>query len=180
MVSHSVILTAHAFAAGAHGAINQRRKYTNEPYIVHPIEVMNLVLMVPHDLNMLAAALLHDVEEDTKVTNATIAEIFGDDVAYLVNGLTKVTKPEDGNRATRSAIERDRLAKACARIQTIKVADLISNTSSIVDHDPKFAAVYLAEKRELLDVMTLADRRLRQFAYDTLAEAYAKLEVHHE
>ena len=49
-------------------------------------------------------------------------------------------------------------------MQTIKCADLISNTSSIVQHDPKFAALYLAEKRELLEVLREADPLLRQLA----------------
>jgi hypothetical protein len=50
-------------------------------------------------------------------------------------------------------------------VQTIKCADLISNTSSIVMHDPKFAITYLAEKRALLDAMVLAHPRLREMAY---------------
>jgi guanosine-3',5'-bis(diphosphate) 3'-pyrophosphohydrolase len=65
-----------------------------------------------------------------------------------------------GNRAERKAASRARLAAAPGWVQTIKCADLISNTSSIVKHDPKFAVTYLEEKRLLLDVLTKADPRL--------------------
>lgn len=53
-------------------------------------------------------------------------------------------------------------------VQTIKVADLISNTSSIVRHDPKFAVVYLDEARQLLDVLTRADPRLLAMAREQI------------
>ena len=100
---------------------------------------------------------LHDVVEDTGVQLSTVKEIFGSDVAALVFWLTDQAKLEDGNRAHRKRHERDRLAKAPARAQTIKVADLIDNSRSILDRDPHFAKVYVPEKAALLDVLTLAD-----------------------
>lgn len=71
---------------------------------------------------------------------------------------------EKGNRKERKELSRKRLSAAPQRIQNIKVADLISNTASIVQHDPKFAMVYLEEKRLLLDVLTKADERLIRIA----------------
>ncbi len=71
---------------------------------------------------------------------------------------------EEGNRATRKCLSCERLAAAPGWVQTIKCADLISNTSSIVLHDPDFAKVYSREKRELLAVLTKADRRLWDIA----------------
>jgi hypothetical protein len=65
-----------------------------------------------------------------------------------------------GNRAERKVREKDRLAKISADAQTIKVADLIDNTKSIVERDPGFAKVYLKEKAAVLAVMTKADPRL--------------------
>ena len=59
---------ALAFARRAHESIDHRRKYTDEPYIVHPIAVAELVKSVPHTPEMVAAAYLHDVVEDTPVT----------------------------------------------------------------------------------------------------------------
>jgi (p)ppGpp synthase/HD superfamily hydrolase len=108
----------------------------------------------------LAAAWLHDVVEDTGVTNEVIRVEFGDEVAELVGWLTDVSRPEQGNRAVRKAIDRAHSAMAPADAQTIKLADLISNTRSIVAHDEKFAKTYLEEKRLLLEVMIKGDAAL--------------------
>ena len=138
-----------------------RSKYTNEPYIVHPAEVFAIVSTVDGATEeMMAAAWLHDVVEDTGVTNEVIREMFGDKVAELVGWLTDVSRPEQGNRATRKAIDRAHSAMAPAEAQTIKLADLISNTRSIMVHDEKFAKTYLEEKRLLLEVMNKGDARL--------------------
>ena len=158
----SIVDRALAFATIAHG--EQKRKYSGEPYIVHPIEVMEIVKTVPHDEAMLAAALLHDVVEDTEVTLAEIHQAFGEDVASLVDDLTDVSKPEDGNRKLRKALDREHSANSSARAQTVKLADLISNSSDILENDPKFARVYLAEKELLLEVLTQGDPTLHEKA----------------
>ena len=85
---------------------------------------------------------------------------FGIDIATMVNWLTDVSRPEDGNRARRKAIDREHTARAPAEVQTIKLADLISNSRSIMQHDPEFARVYLEEKRLLLEVLTRGDAEL--------------------
>ncbi len=151
---------ARIFATAAHAAVGQTRKYTGEPYVVHPIEVSEIVASVGGTDAMVAAALLHDVLEDTGVTFDVLEAEFGSEVAELVLWLTDVSKPEDGNRSTRKALDRQHSAAAPAEAQTIKVADLISNTRSIVAHDPDFARVYLKEKRMLLEVLTKADSTL--------------------
>ena len=155
---------AKVFATAAHAAVGQTRKYTGEPYVVHPMEVASLVESVGGTEAMVAAALLHDVLEDTGVTVDVLEEQFGSEVADLVLWLTDVSKPNDGNRSTRKALDRQHSAAAPAAAQTVKVADLISNTRSIVAHDPDFAKVYLAEKRLLLDVLTRADPTLLTMA----------------
>jgi (p)ppGpp synthase/HD superfamily hydrolase len=155
-----VVERARVFATAAHAAVAQLRKYTNEPYIVHPAEVVSIVRTVPHTPAMLAAAYLHDVVEDTGVTLETVRAEFGDEVADLVGWLTDVSRPDHGNRAARKAVDRAHTAAAPAAAQTVKVADIISNTRSIMEHDEKFAVTYLAEKRLLLDVMTRADSTL--------------------
>jgi (p)ppGpp synthase/HD superfamily hydrolase len=151
---------ARIFATAAHAAVGQTRKYTGEPYVVHPIEVSEIVASVGGTDAMVAAALLHDVLEDTGVTFDVLEAEFGSEVAELVLWLTDVSKPEDGNRSTRKALDRQHSAAAPAEAQTIKVADLISNTRSIVAHDPGFAKLYLEEKRMLLEVLTKADPTL--------------------
>ena len=146
----------------AHG--DQKRKYTNDPYIVHPIAVSEIVKTVAHTDEMVAAALLHDVVEDTPVTIDEIKTKFGSKVAELVGWLTDISRPEDGNRKTRKAIDRDHSARAPADAQTIKVADLIHNTQSIEKHDPHFYKVYKEEKIKLLSVLTEADQTLVRIA----------------
>ena len=78
------------FAKTAHESIDQRRKYTNEPYIVHPAKVAEIVSNVTDDENMICAAWLHDVVEDTPVTLADVRDKFGDDVAHLVLSLIHI------------------------------------------------------------------------------------------
>ena len=150
------------FATMAHG--DQKRKYTGEPYIVHPIAVSEIVKTVPHTDEMIAAALLHDVVEDTPVTIQEIETKFGSKVAELVGWLTDTSRPEDGNRKTRKSIDRLHSADAPAEAQTIKLADLIHNTESIEKHDPSFYKVYKQEKIALLDVLTKGDITLRKIA----------------
>jgi guanosine-3',5'-bis(diphosphate) 3'-pyrophosphohydrolase len=155
---------ARLFATAAHAAVGQLRKYTHEPYIVHPAEVAKIVRSVPHTDEMLAAAWLHDTVEDTGVSIELIRAEFGSEVSDLVGWLTDVSRPDHGNRAARKAIDRAHTAAAPAEAQTVKLADLISNTRSIVAHDPKFAETYLAEKRLLLEVMHRGDATLMQIA----------------
>lgn len=152
---------AAEFAKTAHESINQRRKYSDEPYIVHPKEVARLVASVTDDENMICAAWLHDVVEDTPVTLSEIQSEFGDDIAHLVDGLTDVARPEDGNRATRLSIDRDHTAGTDARTKTIKLADLIANLNGIVDQNPSFARKYLGEKELLLTVLGEGNDQLR-------------------
>jgi guanosine-3',5'-bis(diphosphate) 3'-pyrophosphohydrolase len=159
---------ARLFATAAHAAVGQLRKYTHEPYIVHPAEVAKIVRSVPHTDSMLAAAWLHDTVEDTGVSIELIRAEFGSEVSDLVGWLTDVSRPDHGNRAARKAVDRAHTAAAPAEAQTVKLADLISNTRSIVAHDPKFAETYLAEKRLLLEVMTKGDPTLMKIAREQI------------
>ena len=155
---------ALVFATAAHAAVGQLRKYTHEPYIVHPIEVAEIVRSVAGSDAQIAAALMHDVVEDTGVTLELVRKEFGDEVADLVGWLTDVSRPDHGNRAARKAVDRAHSAAAPAAAQTVKLADLISNTRSILEHDQKFAKTYLEEKRLLLEVMTKGDSTLMAIA----------------
>jgi len=156
-----IVRKAQVYAMAAHAAVGQKRKYTGEPYIVHPAEVAKIVAGVPGSTpDMVAAAWLHDVVEDTGCTYTDIHMAFGADIAALVSWLTDVSQPHDGNRAVRKAIDREHTARAPAEAQTIKLADLISNSRSIMAHDPAFARTYLEEKRLLLAVMTRGDAGL--------------------
>jgi (p)ppGpp synthase/HD superfamily hydrolase len=157
-----IIEKAEQFAVQAHGP--QKRKYSGEPYIVHPIEVSQIVRTVPHTNAMVAAAILHDVIEDTEATYDDVVVNFGVVIADLVNELTDVSKPEDGNRAVRKALDRAHLAKASADAQTIKLADVISNSKDIKENDPSFAKVYIPEMKALLEVLDKGDSELMKQA----------------
>ncbi len=156
-----IVRKAQVYAMAAHAAVGQKRKYTGEPYIVHPAEVASIVARVPGATeDMVAAAWLHDVVEDTGCTITDIHMGFGADIAALVSWLTDVSQPSDGNRKFRKAMDREHTAQAPAEAQTIKLADLISNSRSIMAHDPEFARTYLEEKRLLLEVLTKGDPEL--------------------
>ena len=155
----NLVFNAMMFAREAHA--KQMRKYTGNPYADHLAEVAGIVATVPHDEAMISAAWLHDCVEDCGVTLGVIDYNFGSTIAAMVSGLSDL---ETGNRAERKAASRARLAACSGRVQTIKCADLISNTSSIVMHDPKFAVTYLEEKRLLLEVLTKADPDLLRLA----------------
>lgn len=164
MVEPSLEQRALDFARAAHESIDQRRKHTGEPYIVHPIAVAELVKTVPHTPEMIAAALMHDVVEDTPVGLEDIRREFGDPVATLVDWLTDVSKPSDGNRRVRKKLDLDHLAAAPAAAQTIKFADLVDNSRTISAHDPGFWPVYRHEMLDLLAALELGDETLRQLA----------------
>jgi (p)ppGpp synthase/HD superfamily hydrolase len=156
-----IVQKAQVYAMAAHASVKQLRKYTNEPYIVHPMEVASIVATVPGATkDMLAAAILHDVIEDTGCTFTDIHMAFGIDIAGMVSWLTDVSKPEDGNRAARKAIDLAHTAQAPAYVKTIKLADIISNCKSIMEYDPNFAKIYLEEKRAQLAVLTEGDPEL--------------------
>jgi GTP diphosphokinase / guanosine-3',5'-bis(diphosphate) 3'-diphosphatase len=160
----STAFEAMMFARVAHKT--QVRKYTATPYADHLAEVAGIVAALG-DLRevwldqAVAVAWLHDCMEDQGVACETLRRKFGETIS---NGVRLLSDLETGNRAERKAASRARLAAAPGWVQTIKCADLISNTSSIVQHDPKFAVTYLEEKRLLLDVMTKADLRLVEIA----------------
>ena len=141
---------------------NQKRKYTGEPYTNHVISVANIVEKYDGDNNQIYAALLHDVLEDTSISEAEIKQALIDmgfllcdavDVVKLVVELTDVYTHEEyphQNRKLRKIHENRRFSKVSKRAKFIKCADLIDNGKSIAAHDTKFAKVYLKEKLNLL------------------------------
>ncbi|GLQ55330.1 HD domain-containing protein [Devosia nitrariae] len=165
----ATVAEALAFARDAHARQGQKRKYSDMPYIVHPIAVAELVASVPHREEMISAALLHDVVEDTDVELETIREKFGAEVGDLVDWLTDVSRPGDGNRVKRKRIDYEHTAKAPAAAKTIKLADIIDNARTISAHDPDFWRVYRRECLALLDVLGEGDKSLRQRAKASLS-----------
>lgn len=118
---------AKAFATLAHEG--QFRKGTTRPYIVHPLEVSEIVTTMTDDEEVISAALLHDTIEDCKnVTEAIIRAQFGERVAYLV-----VQESEDKSKTwmERKSHTIDFLKKAPRDVQMIALADKLSNMRDI-------------------------------------------------
>ena len=160
-----LVATAFQYARGAHK--DQVRKYTGLPYISHPLSVYRLLREFGiHDMESLCAALLHDVVEDTSVSNEDINNTFGPNIARIVAELTDVSKPEDGNRAWRKAMDRHHISKGGWQAHMIKSADMIDNSRSIIEHDRNFVPTYMREKRALLQVLSKDHTALRRLASD--------------
>lgn len=170
-----LISRARDFAAARHGAKGQKRKHTGEDYIVHPEAVAAMVERAGGTADQIAAAWLHDTVEDTETTVEEIRALFGNPVADLVEAVTDVSRPEHGNRRIRKAMDRDHLAKASPEAKMIKLADMIDNSASIIDHNPSFARVYIREKAELLPVLKEGSAALWQRASEIVASYQAKV-----
>ncbi|RDH82729.1 MAG: bifunctional (p)ppGpp synthetase/guanosine-3',5'-bis(diphosphate) 3'-pyrophosphohydrolase [endosymbiont of Galathealinum brachiosum] len=173
----SLITKAQEFATTEHQRINHVRKYSNLPYQTHLQAVAKLVSTVTDDEEMIAAAWLHDTVEDTPATLGDIEKAFGIHVAELVEELTDVSKPSDGNRATRKEIDRQHLATASRRAKTIKLADLIHNCADIVKNDEKFARTFISEMKALLEVLSTGDKTLFKRAQNLISKSSEKLGI---
>jgi (p)ppGpp synthase/HD superfamily hydrolase len=174
------------FADRAHG--EQTRKYTPDRYIVHPIRVMELCRPYTKDISVLAAALLHDVLEDTTVSKEEISDFLSGlmdpkqtaKTIKLVEELTDEfikSKYPHLNRRIRKANEVARLQKTSADAQTIKYADIIDNTREIVSHDRSFAKVFVRECDALIKNMTKGNPALYEMAKEALQKAYEELKA---
>ena len=149
----------------------QLRKYTtNVYYYTHCIEVMNIVSKSPTcTYNMKIAALLHDTLEDTQTTVEELESVFGKTVTQYVIGLTQISKSSDGNRKVRKQKDLEFYASQNPEVQTIKVADLISNAQDILSKDPdKFGPVFIAEAKDLYTALDKACPMLRSSLYAVL------------
>lgn len=165
-----VVSKAEALARSAHGAIDHLRKYTGEPYAEHLGSVARMVGDANGTEEMVAAAWLHDVLEDTTITREELEKVVGPVVTQYVLELTDVSRPEDGNRAIRKAKDRDHLALASSEAQTIKLADLIDNARSIIEHDQRFAKTFMLEMEGCLGILTRGDPQLHRMADQIVAE----------
>jgi (p)ppGpp synthase/HD superfamily hydrolase len=159
MKEKKLTIRAAMFAARMHEG--QVRKFTGKPYIIHPIEVGNILSTLPGATEeMIAAGILHDTVEDTDATFMDIVKEFGEEVGNLVYWVTKVSVLGDGNRAVRKAMDRDKYAMGPAESHNIKVADMISNARDLADKAPGFAKVWMAEASDLLLVLGKGDKEL--------------------
>lgn len=165
------------FADLAHG--DQMRKYTPERYIVHPIKVMRTCSQYTDSLPVLAAAVLHDVMEDTDYKQNDLAVFLQNYMSeeeqnftiQLVRELTDVYIKKDFpalNRFKRKKKELKRLMEISPEAQTIKYADIIDNATEISQSDPDFAERYLQECYDIVSTLTKGNPELRSIALEVV------------
>ncbi len=183
---NNILEKIREFADEAHG--EQKRKYSGERYIVHPVRVMGTCREYTLNQTILAAALLHDVLEDTKVSKLKMNQFLvtlmtqedAAQVLKLVSALTDVYTKEKFpllNRKHRRSKEMERLQSIPGDAQTIKYADIIDNTMDITQNDPDFATVYLRECMNILQKMTNGDPELYKRALQTVKGNMQKLNI---
>jgi (p)ppGpp synthase/HD superfamily hydrolase len=172
-----ILIQIQGFAKDAHG--DQQRKFEPEPYITHLVRVKKLCEEYTTERPILAAALLHDVLEDTAVTKQQIIDFLSfimseketkltvQFVTELTDVFTKKNYPL-WNRRKRKLKEAARLGEASPQAQTIKYADIIDNSQSIINSTDNFASVYLYECRDLLKQINKGDKDLYKRAVDTV------------
>ena len=174
---------AHLYASVAHSAAGQTRKYTGEPYMVHPYAVAQLLCWYGATNDQLAAAFLHDVVEDTEVTEDHLSAHFNPGIVKLV---MEVTEPDDKehwgrpgrpDRATRRALEAKRRTTISGHGQDISCADSMSNACDVVDvAKADYARTYLTELKARTKGLTEASWKIRNAALVMFDEQLARLE----
>ena len=127
----SKILSAYQLAEKAHA--NQKRS-SGQPYIIHPLAVADILLDLGMDTDTICVGLLHDVVEDTEYTLDDIRKLFGQDVAMLVDGVTKLNKVPNFNKEEQQATNLRKILLAMShdiRVMIIKLADRVHNMRTL-------------------------------------------------
>jgi guanosine-3',5'-bis(diphosphate) 3'-pyrophosphohydrolase len=153
----SLIRKAWEFCVSHHAG---QMRASGEPYIVHPLEVAEVLAEMKLDATAIAAALLHDAVEDTPATSEEIGERFGDQVAHIVEGVTKIDKIQFANREDRQAENVRKMLLAMVsdvRVVLIKLADRLHNMRTLEHLKPERQE---AIARETLDIYAPLAHRL--------------------
>ena len=157
------------FAVRAHAGTERRGN--GYPYIVHPMEAMEIVATMTSDQELLAAAALHDTVEDTDVTVEQIRAEFGDSVADLVASESDVipsgVSEEDSWHARKQAAI-DRLAKASRDAKIVALGDKLSNMRAIVRD-------YAVQGDALWNIFHVKDKASHKWHYRGLVESLREL-----
>ncbi len=133
---------------------------SGEPYVLHPLEVAQVLAEMKLDSTAIAAGLLHDAVEDTPVTTEDISEQFGEQVAHIVEGVTKIDKIQFANREDRQAENVRKMLLAMVsdvRVVLIKMADRLHNMRTLQHLSPERQE---SIARETLDIYAPLAHRL--------------------
>src|SRR3984885_6929683 len=153
----SLIRKAWEFCVSHHKG---QTRLSGEPYIVHPLEVAEVLVEMKLDATAVAAALLHDAVEDTPATNEEIGEKLGDQETHIVEGVTKIDKIQFANREDRQAENVRKMLLAMVsdvRVVLIKLADRLHNMRTLEHLKPERQE---AIARETLDIYAPLAHRL--------------------
>ena len=165
----SLLDKAIIFAVKAHAGTERRGK--GFPYIIHPMEAMEIVSTITSDQELLAAAVLHDTIEDTEVTVGQIRQEFGDRVASIVasesDTFEEGVKEEDSWHARKQAAI-DRLESASRDAKIVALGDKLSNMRAI-------ARDYAQKGDALWDLFHAKDRKDHEWHYRGLADSLKDL-----
>jgi len=134
----------------ARGHLGTYRKFGDIPYIVHPEAVAEIIGQVTDDTEVLAAAWMHDLVEDTQITIDDIKNAFNDRIARLVWEVSKISDGCTCNRDTKVLMNTIHYGNSSKWAKAIKIADSIHNLPTMIRDNPKFAPRYVAEKKFLL------------------------------
>ena len=137
-----------------------QKRASGEPYIIHPLEVAQVLAELRMDSTAIAAGLLHDAVEDTDVTSAEIAKMFGEQVAHIVEGVTKLDKIKFANREDHQAENIRKMLLAMVtdvRVVIIKLADRLHNMRTLEHLKPEKQQKIA---RETLDIYAPLAHRL--------------------
>jgi GTP pyrophosphokinase len=181
---------AYVFSAKVHEG---QERVSGEPYLVHPLEVAGILLELRLDTITVAAGLLHDTVEDGVTSLEEIQRLFGDEVAFLVEGLTKISKVEYSSARERQAESFRKMLVAMSkdiRILLIKLADRLHNMRTLgcmpEDKGRRIAQetmdIYVPLAHRLgIDWMRreLEDHAFRTLNPTVVAELESKLKVGH-
>lgn len=159
---------------------DQQRQYLKHPYIMHPLEVGEILEGFHASAEMVAAAYLHDVVKDCGVPMDRIESMFGSEIAGYVSGFITISVKADGNFQARSEIDRQYMAHQSAEVKTMKLADILSDLRSfqynLQDKDcASFYRLYREEIKLLLEVLQEGDKPLMLAVMDKLKEVDATL-----
>ena len=168
------IYRAYLFSAEAHEGQSRR---SGEPYIFHPLEVARILALMHLDSKSISAAILHDVIEDTSHSKEQIAELFGKDVAALVDGVSKIDRIEFRTDEEQQAENFRKMLLAMSqdiRVILIKLADRLHNMRTLAALKPERRR---AIARETLDIYAPIANRLgmRPWAHELEDQAFGHL-----
>ena len=183
---------AYVFSVNAHGT---QKRASGDPYFSHPIEVAGILTELHLDDETIATAILHDTVEDTVATSDQIRQIFGDNVARLVDGVTKLSKIEAQTESERAAENLRKFLLAMSgdiRVLLVKLADRLHNMRTLhhiknPDKRKRIARetmdIYapLAERIGMYEFMkemqTLAFQQLEPEAYESITRRLQQLQA---